>query len=277
MEFTAADWAPVGSVAATAVNAMHIKVAQARHAVIFSILPGELGEDGPAGSYRDAAASLLTDLPAGTGIFGPEAAPRIGDSLFLEAFPGGELTPWPEGRPPRIGDRIVVLCQRPLASPDYVEVENSWGGLVTAVRGQSREVMARVYRPLGGVGRFGGTVFQGPGKIRANHPGVLCVSTSPAGELGGFQLVPAFHANAPTLTYVKATTAYLVVGPANLEDPGLEGRGPLFLGNFRPGDRVQARIKRVWGDLPVVVGKVASGLEMVEALRFYAAPSESTP
>lgn len=267
MEFTAADWAPVGSVAATAVNAMHIKVSQGSHAVVFSLLPGELATEGPAGSYRDAAASVLTDVPAGHDLFGPEASPRVGDELFLETFPGGQLEPWPEGRAPQLGDRLVVVCREPMAAPEYVEIENRWGGLVTAVRGERSEVVGRVYRPMGGSGRFGGTVFQGVGRVRANHPGVLCVSTSPVGELGGFQLVPAFHANAPSLTYVKSTTAYLVVGPADLADPPLEGRMPLFLGLFRPGDRVMARVAGHWGEVPEVVGKVASGLEKVEAIR----------
>lgn len=276
-EFTAADWAPVGSVAATAVNALHIKVGQRRHATVFSLLPAELAQEGPAGSYRDATASILTDVPAGTGLFGPDAAPRVGDALMLESFPRGRLTPWPQDRAPELGDRIVLVARRPEALPDYVEIENHWGGLAYQVEGAERRVLGRVWRPLGGSGRFGGTVFQSPGKVRANHPGVLCVSTSPAGELGGFQVVPAFHANAPTLTYVKATTAYLVLGPANLDDPPLEGRGPLFRGWFRPGDRVEARVRGTWGPLPEVAGKKASGLEQVEALRFYPGPVTPAP
>jgi hypothetical protein len=274
-EFTAADWAPVGSVAATAVNAIHVKVdLGSDHARVFSLLPAELKEKGPTGSYRDAAASVLTDVPAGTGIFGPEASPRVGSQLMLEEFPSGRLRPWPEGRAPALGDRIVLMVRRrPL--PAYVEIENRWAGLVTevAVDGSSR-ILGRVYRPLGGSGRFGGTVYQEPGRVRANHPGVLCVSTSPKGVLGGFQVVPAFHANEPTLTYVKSTTAYLVVGPANLDDPGLEGTGPLYLGHFAPGDRVEARIGGVWTDLPVVEMKKASALEVVEALRFYPSQPE---
>jgi hypothetical protein len=256
-------------VAATAVNAMHVKVGQAKHAVIFSILPGELRENGPAGSYRDAEASLLTDIPAGTGIFGSLAAPRIGDGLFLEDFPSGKLAPWPVGRAPQIGDRLVMISRSPLDPPEYLQIENRWGGLVEAVRRDRHRVLARVWRPLGGSGRFGGTLFQEPGRVRANHPGVLCISTSPRGKLGGFQIVPAFHANEVTLRYVKSTTAYLVVGPTNLKDPGLEGMEPLFLGLFRPGDRVEARIGGSWGALPEVSGKKASGLEQVEALRIY--------
>ena len=269
-EFTAADWAPVGSVAATAVNAIHVKVdLGSDHARVFSLLPKELQEQGPTGSYRDAAASVLTDLPAGTGIFGPAAAPRVGSALMLEEFPSGRLQDWPAGRAPQVGDRIVLVVRR-RRLPAYVEIENHWAGLVTEVDGAGvRRVIGRVYRPLGGSGRFGGTVYQGPGRVRANHPGVLCVSTSPRGVLGGFQVVPAFHANEPTLTYVKSTTAYLVVGPANLDDIALEGQGPLFLGNFAPGDRVEARIGGTWTDLPVVELKKASGLEMVEALRLH--------
>lgn len=272
-EFTAADWAPLGAVAATAVNALHLKADQGEaHAAVFSVLPAELAVSGPTGSYRDAEASILTDIPAGTGIFGAEAAPRVGDAVWRERFPGGELEPWPAGRAPAVGDRVVLLCRAPASPPGVIEIENSWGGLVRQRVGATWRVLARVYRPLGGSGRFGGTAYQEPGRVRANHPGVLCVSTSPRGETGGFQIVPAFHANEVTLTYVKSTTAYLVVGPANLDDEPLEGHAPLFLGSFRPGDLVEARIGGVWMALPEVAGKKASALEPVEALRLHPSP-----
>lgn len=268
-EFTAADWAPVGSVAATAVNALHLKVSQDEpHATVFSVLPHELATSGPAGSYRDSEASILTDVPAGTGIFGAEAAPRVGDALMLERPLSGRLEPWPEGRAPKIGDRVVLRLFQPVVAGGVLEIENRWGGPVTWTVDGVRRVVARVYRPLAGSGRFGGTVYQGPGKVRANHPGVLCVSTSPHGVLGGFQVVPCFHANDPALVYVQSTTAYLVVGPANLDDPALEGLEPLYLGTFRPGDQVEARVDGAWGPLPVVEMKKALGLSQVEALRF---------
>jgi len=237
------------------------------HARVFSVLPRALQEQGPTGSYRAASASLLTDVPAGAGLFGPAASPRVGDGLYLERFLTGELVPWPEDRAPQLGDRIVIVTRAAADPPDAIEIENHWAGLVEGVWGGERRVLGRVYRPLGGSGRFGGTVYQAPGRIRANHPGVLCVSTSPYGILGGFQIVPAYHANAETLRYVKSTTAYLVVGPANLEDPGLEGAAPLYLGAFRPGDRVEARVEGRWGPLPVVEGKKGSALEGIEALR----------
>lgn len=272
-EFTAADWAPVGSVAATAVNALHVKVGHgADHAVIFSVLPRELAEQGPTGSYRDAEASLLLDLPAGTGVFGPEASPRIGDTLWREDPRTRALEPWPAGRAPELGDRLVFVSEASPHAPGTLEIENHWGGAVRWLQGDRAEVVARVYRPLGGSGRFGGTVYQEPGRVRANHPGVLCVSSSPRGELGGFQIVPCFHANDPALRYVQSTTAYLVIGPANLDDPALEGRAPFFRRTFRPGDRVEARVGGVWGEPPVISGKKALGFAAVEAWRIHSAP-----
>lgn len=271
-EFTASDWAPVGAVAASAVNALHLKVAQGdEHAVIFSLLPAELAERDPSGSYRDAGASILTDVPAGSTIFG-DVAPRVGDGLFLEDGASRDLSPWPAGRAPGIGDRLVLVVADGSAAgaEGRLEIENAWGGEVHWEAAGSRHRVGRVFRPLSGSGRFGGTAYQEPGRVRANHPGVLCVSTSPRGETGGFQIVPSFHAGDPSLGYVATTSAYLVVGPAGADDPGLEGRFPLYLGCFRPGDRVEARIAGRWGPFPEAAGLKASAFAGVEAIRIRA-------
>ena len=63
-EFTASDWAPIGSVAATAVNAIHIKVDQMDpHAALFSILPLELGPHGNRlKSYFDQPSTLFISI-----------------------------------------------------------------------------------------------------------------------------------------------------------------------------------------------------------------------
>jgi hypothetical protein len=79
-----------------------------------------------------------------------------------------------------------------------------------------------------GIGRFLGTQYADIGRIRAAHPGVICVSTSPAGQVGGFQIIPRDHAMSPELTYVRVKTQWMVVGPLWALDPSWEGLPPLF-------------------------------------------------
>ena len=76
-------------------------------------------------------------------------------------------------------------------------------------------------------GRFEGTEFTGVGRIRANHPGVICISTSKEGKLGGFQIIPARHAQVLSEVY-GPLDQWMVVGP------DLEGSEPLFRGHLRP-------------------------------------------
>lgn len=272
-EFTASDWAPVGAVAATAVNAIHLKLDQLDpHALVVSLLPRELAEVGPTGSYRDAEASIVLDLPAGTGIFGAELALRVGDPLFREDMLSGALEPWDPARAPALGDRLVMVAARSPHTGGVLEIENRAGGSATwtDAAGRSR-VVGTTLRRVSGCGRFGGTVYQEVGRVRANHPGVLCVSTSPRGVSGGFQVVPCHHASDPVLSYVKSTPAYLVLGEVP-GGPGLEGTPPIFRGAFRPGDRVEFRIGGRWREPPPAEGRVDDALDAVEAIRFHAAP-----
>lgn len=269
-QFTASDWAPVSSIAAVAVNAIHVKTAQREiHANVFSILPLELQERLPSSSYRDEQTTIFTDIPAGTGIFSAPLSPRVGDGLFQYNPQTKKIVAWPTDRAPQVGDQLVVVSRQKPKIPDYIEFENCFGGRVIWVKGEDKQVIARVFRPSNGTGRFSGGIFQGVGKLRANHPGVICISTSPLGEMGGLQIVPDYHATNPSLTYLFDTTAYMIVGPLTYDVPKFEGTFPLFSGLFRPGDRVDARIKGVWGGMPTVVGKAIKGLSQVEAFRIY--------
>jgi len=51
--------------------------------------------------------------------------------------------------------------------------------------GGGREFLGLVLKPVFGVGRLEGTKWAG--RIRANHPGVICVSTSREGKVGDFK------------------------------------------------------------------------------------------
>ncbi len=271
--FTAADWASDGAVAATAANAIHIKVHQGqRHAVLFSLQPREFlgSSEEAAKSYFSSPSSIFTDIPAGTSLFGSAHAPRLGNPVYLGR--SNPLVPLPADYRPSIGDVLVLVSVRPVSELRELHVFNREGGLVTAAyRDGSVKVVGRVERAVGGTGRFAGTLFADIGQIRANHPGVVCVSTSPLGQIGGFQIVPSRHAREPNLSYVwGAIAAWMVVGPLLPGQPALEGAGPLFGGHLRPGTgscQVRRGAGAPWAPLPTLVGLSRDGLSGVTELR----------
>jgi hypothetical protein len=257
-EFTASDWAPEHSVAATAVNAVHLKLQQERHATVMTLQPREFLDEAVAGktaSFLASEASIYTDIPAGTSLFGSDLSPGVGDPLALVT--GGSWRPIPRGWVPGLGDVLGIVVMRPERLPECVVFENRFGGTVMAHWPGGRvSRIAQVLRPVAGVGRFGGTQYAGVGDVRANHPGVLCISTSPVGEIGGFQVVPAIHASHPDLDYVRGKPVWMVVGPAGALSADLEGTYPLFSGCFRPRvSRARVRIRNgPWVDVPTLSG-----------------------
>ena len=101
-------------------------------------------------------------------------------------------------------------------------------------------LIGQVLRPVVGIGRFGGTLYAAPGRLRANHCGVIDISTSPIGKIGGLQIVPREHAGSSEVSYIREHTQWMVVGPADVRDPSWEGIAPLFSGyllpSYRPDD-----------------------------------------
>ncbi|MBP7634351.1 hypothetical protein KBA41_09265 [Candidatus Ozemobacteraceae bacterium] len=270
--FTAADWAPSGAVAATAVNALHIKIRQGtRHAVLFTIQPRELlrktAEE--VKSYFSSPTSIFTDIPAGRLLFGPDYAPRLGNPVHV--IRNGELFRIPEEYKPRLGDTLVIPSLRPSPCLKELRFVNRPGGLVFAAYSDgSANCIGRVAKPVGATGRFGGSQYAGRGEIRANHPGVLCVSTSKRGDIGGFQIIPDVHAGGPGLKYVWGNiSAWMVVRPLLPGRPLLEGRSPLFGGHIRPGTgRCLVRTDDGrWEPVPERVGLVRDGLRDVTEIR----------
>ncbi|MBI4865265.1 MAG: hypothetical protein HY815_34130 [Candidatus Riflebacteria bacterium] len=265
-EFTAADWAPDSAVAATAVNAIHLKVGMGRHATVMTVQPREFIDKAVAekvASYLAEDASIYTDIPAGTGIFGAEAAPFVGDPVELVV--GDRVTSLPAGYRPAVGDVLQIRVVRPAGTPSRIVFENRFGGSVMAIYPDGQLRVAQVYRPVTGVGRFGGSQFAAVGDVRANHPGVICVSTSPVGQIGGFQIVPSTHASHRDLDYVRAKAVWLVVGPIGALQRDLEGSSPLFRGHLRPrASRVQVRVNGgPWQELGAAVGLQESALMAV--------------
>ncbi|MCU0641177.1 MAG: hypothetical protein MUC35_03700 [Candidatus Margulisbacteria bacterium] len=233
--FAAAAWVADGKVAATAVNAIHLKVSTEAdgRAVIFSLLPAELlVKPDNYRSYFNATSSIYTDIPGGTTIFGGGYAPLVGNTVLLSRA-GYQPVPWPTGYRPLLNDRIYILVDKPVEYPKEIVLENKVDGAVTLTYfdGLAR-LVGRVVKPVSGVGRFEGTKYAAPGRIRANHPGVIDVSTSRLGQIGGFQIVPAKHGE--NIKYAMTSPQWLVIGPLDPSNEAFEGRAPFFKYFIRP-------------------------------------------
>lgn len=288
--YTASGWAPAGKVAATAVNAVHIKIRQnGERGVMFSIIPKEFYEP-PKDykSYYSRNSSIITDIPAGTGFFGGAESPFIGSPVLLErngAAPA-PLPELPEYYTPAEGDAITIVVERPVRYPVEIEFENRFGGFITVrYHGGESKIVGQVFKPVMGVGRFDGSVFADVGRLRANHTGVICISTSPVGLIGGFQIIPDNHGMSKEMIYARTLTQWMVVGPPGVTDPSLEGVAPLFRYFLRPvyfrmgaagrsiEEMMAAFIVQVridggeWERMPTVTGRVDDALKNVTHIR----------
>jgi hypothetical protein len=275
--FTASAWGREQGVVASAVNAIHIllSVEKGKGRTI-SLLPEET--IAPAAG---PGAAIVTDIKAGRAVFGAWAPP-VGSRVVFERSDGG---PYLAKDAPRKGDVMKIMAD-PLPCPYFVELENRPGGRVTAWYGDGVRVLGRVIRPLGGTGRFDGTIFQDTGRIRANHPGVIDVCTSPEGLVGGFQIIPLEHAFSREMLGAWKMTQWMIIGP-EMGKVDLKGTGPLFSGGLLPGPArgevlwdlwssygrkplVLARSKGgPWGKMPALSGRQDHALEGITHLRIY--------
>jgi hypothetical protein len=153
----------------------------------------------------------------------------------------------------------VIRIERPRHYPREIIFENRFGGLITIQYGEEKpKPIGQVLRPVQGIGRFIGSYFSEVGRLRANHNGVIDISTSPRGKIGSFQIVPADHAMSPETHYIRELTQWMVVGPVSALDPSWEGTAPLYSAFLRPrydrndiwgSDPVEGLIGRVWFDV----------------------------
>ncbi|MFA6450828.1 MAG: hypothetical protein WCX65_15245 [bacterium] len=285
--YTASSWAPEGCIAATAVNAIHVKVRlEEGRGVTLSFLPKELYEEPKNyNSYYARSASIVTDIPSGTLFFGGRESPLIGNKILVSRG-GGEAAPMAKDYKPAEGDTLTVVVERPKRYPAEIEFENRFGGFVTLryPDGESK-VIAQVLKPVAGVGRFGGSMYADVGRIRANHTGVICISTSPLGVIGGFQILPDNHGMSEEMFNARLLTQWMVIGPTSVFDPSLEGVAPFFRYFIRPvyieegpagrtiGEMmqqfiVQVRIKNGdWERMPTAAGRVDDALKDVTHVR----------
>ncbi|MGC9371781.1 MAG: hypothetical protein ACP5DY_00515 [Thermovirgaceae bacterium] len=278
--FTASKWGKPGTVVATAVNAVHILVdIENGRGKTVSILPKD--------SFAPAAGEntfYLTDIPPGRGLFGAWA-PTVGSRVIFR-----ENVPVKEGRNKTTGPSVEIIVT-PEANPWFVEIENRPGGRIIAWTNEGPQLLGRVVRPLAGCGRFGGTQFQRTGRIRANHPGVIDVCTSPEGVIGGFQILPLEHASSPEMETAWKLSQWLIVAP---EKGTFTGTKPLFSSGFVPGPAAGEKLWDLWSTygrrslvlvrenggpwqwMPRATGRNDTALERVTHLRLYF-PSTGEP
>ncbi|MEE8638544.1 MAG: hypothetical protein V3T21_05835 [Candidatus Margulisiibacteriota bacterium] len=237
--YSASRWMEPGRVVATAVNAIHIKAGPSDESrAIFSILPKEfLMPPRKYRSYLSPNSSIYVDISAGESIFGGGFSPFVGNVVMLSR-PAQPLLPLPLDYVPQVGDTYYILVKRPVEFPKEIVIENRFGGRITICYFSGEEkLIGEVLRPVSGVGRFEGSKYVDPGRIRANHAGVIDVSVSPIGSLGGFQIVPALHG--AEMTYIRRMTQWMVIGPAKADDPSLEGMAPLYKYFIQPSYRAE--------------------------------------
>ncbi len=236
--FTASGWAEISKVCATAVNAIHIKTDQdlkTQKGVVFSILPKEFKKTAQDQfqSYLNPESSLITNLPAGSEIFGGGYSPWVGNLVYVEK--NNELELIPQGYVPSLEDKIVIIASRPDPYPSEIIFENRLGGKIYLkyLNGKT-QIIGQVLKPVLGIGRFLGTQFAGIGRVRANHSGVIDISTAKPGMVGGFQIIPSKHGHSPELKKALTQTQWMIVAPADSNSPSTEGIAPLFSNFIMP-------------------------------------------
>ena len=242
--YNASKYGPPGTIVATAVNAIHLKAGQntkENRGIIWSLAPAAEDEAGRQSLQSEVSpgSAAYTDMPGGEGVFGGIYTPFVGNPIFLDNDKNNELKTLPENYVPKLGDVWTIQILRPRRYPREIVFENRFAGLITIeYRGDADSkgprIIGQVLRPVLGVGRFIGSYFAETGRLRANHNGVIDISTSRRGEIGSFQIVPANHAMSPELSYVLLGAQWMVIGPATAGDPSWEGVAPLYSDFLRP-------------------------------------------
>jgi len=285
--FPASAYVPDGSVAATAVHGIRLKIGTLKEGkrvvpLSISLVPADF-DAVPVryGGHIPYGSGIYTDIKSGTGLF-RELAPFVRSKVMLEH--DGKLLSIPDNWKPSEGDVIVIICTLPEPYIREIIFENTAGGKVIAIYedGSSRHI-AKVIRPVAGVGRFDGTSRTGVGAINTNHGGVLTISTAPVSDSnmlegvgkerrGGFEIQPSAHA---ATQYVMPQA--MVISPVDGEEP-LEGRPPLFSGFIglawdknQPNKSFRVEIdcgSGKWMPMPKLLGKQDTALKKLGMTRF---------
>jgi hypothetical protein len=287
--YLAAGYAPISTVAATAVHGIRIRVGDTSTAYpnLLNIVPKEFAvTPNYYGGHISGVSGIYTDIPSGISLF-RELAPYAGSKVFLDTG-SGALQPLTSFYSPAINDILVIVVRRPENPLRQVVFENKTGGDVTATYADGKtEVVTHVAKPVLGVGRFDGTSYTGVGAVNTNHMCVITVSTAPITtsnllegtgpeRRGGFQIEPAYH---NSQTEEAGAPQILVVGPQHAHEPSLEGTPPLFFGyidlSYEPGDLAHSWICDVqyagsddWKPMPQIIGEQPDAFQKRHATAF---------
>ncbi len=244
--YLAANYAKPGTIAATAVHGLRIRVSEPDASLpaplVISIDPreyaGQVVNKG-YGGHRPGSSGIFTDIPAGTSLF-RDLAPLVGNPVLRQSE-SGQLTPLPPNFKPRgDGETLVIPVRVPRNALATVTFENKPNGVVEGTFADgTKRTLTNVVMPVRGVGRFDGTAYTGVGRLNTAHTGVITVSTAPVdGALpegkgrerrGGFQISPAWH-NAHTEeagSPIALTLGKFATRQRDLVKE-LEGEAPLF-------------------------------------------------
>lgn len=277
--YTASKWGHKNSVCATAVNAIHLLVnIENGRGRTLSILP--------SGTYAPASGEssffTLSGKP-GSGLFGP-FSPTVGSSCTVISSSGNTRHLPSDGL--FFPDETLMIVSHLNMEAFLIDIENRPGGRVLFWDEHGLSIIGRVIRPVGGIGRFGGTQFQDVGRIRANHTGVIDISTSPEGTIGGFQILPLSHARSEEMKNAWLLTQWMIIAsPEGITQ--LSGEPPLFSGLLKPGTNKKEELWDIWSSylgrshvlcrkngaewvsLPVTAGRNDSALSGITHLRIY--------
>jgi len=231
--FRASEHGEPSTVIASAVNAIHLKVhsqATMGKGATISIYPKELYGKSLQGNpepFRPYA--IYTDIPAGASLFGGGFSPIPGSPVTV--IRNGKRSKLEFGYVPSLGDIFEIEVTEPEEPLKRIVFQNVENGrvIVEWVRG-TKQVVAKVVKPVRGVGRFEGSVLSPQNSIRAVHSAVIDISTSPKGRVGGFQIVPSQHVVSKEMVKAVVLPQYMLV---SWNQP-LLGGAPLFSGYLFP-------------------------------------------
>ncbi|MDR3076876.1 MAG: hypothetical protein LBU26_06210 [Synergistaceae bacterium] len=268
--FTASKYGIGGQVIATASNAHHIQISvEEGTGRTMSLIPSQTFVNAPG-----LDTSFIIEGIGGSGLWG-EYSPFAGSPVYVVNQIGVPVL-FNNISLFRFATALEIRVYRPEREIEYFEIENIDGGKAWYHDAAGDHQFAVVESRVSGTGRFEGSMFQGLGRVRANHPGVICVSTCDKREIGGFQIVPLSHTYSSEMQKTRQMHQYLILRGVNFED--IAGQSPFFKGWLRPGDVdvtdgktgwVTCRINGTWQELPNVSGLTEGTLDNVEAFRIY--------
>ena len=237
--FTASKYGIGGQVIATAANAHHIQVSvESGEGRTLSLIPSETFV-----AASGMGTSFIVEGVGGAGLWG-EYAPFVGSPVYI-INQSGMPTLFNNVDLLKYATALEIRVYRPDEEIDYIEIENKDGGWAWYHDGKGDHQFAVVESGVTGTGRFEGSLYQSLGKVRANHPGVICVSTTDKYDIGGFQIIPLNHTYSKEMQKTRRMSQYIVMRGVDFEV--LTGHAPFFWGFIRPGANVECRIAGKWG------------------------------